>query len=297
MIIKQIHDALKLKGLEMSSSSLWGILSGKRQMSFSTALKLTSMFPEKDLLQWKHTKREDVKSFLIKELLHSEINSHKDVVHRKIKKIRYKYGDELFKDLKNVKMSGNPYFNLSTVAEKYGFSREYAGQIYAMIYKKRFKKSNPIVAQKEITCVHNPKRKIADWKKSGPQYQGAVTEKLFMCRCELLGFDVKIPCSPGVDIIVNGYLIDVKTSNSPRKIKGGKIKYLGFNISKEQRSSCHFFACYSETTDDFYIIPNEEHGGKFKKTRRITIAQTPSHYCNAKNKYIEFKNRFDLLTK
>ena len=90
MIIKQIHDALKLKGSDITNASLYGVLSGKRQMSFSTALKLTSMFPGKDILQWKHTSREDVKNYLINKLLPSGINSHNNVMRRKIKKIRHK---------------------------------------------------------------------------------------------------------------------------------------------------------------------------------------------------------------
>jgi len=208
-------------------------------------------------------------------------------------------GVDILKDLR--KSRNNPYFTLTQIGEKYGFSREYACQLYALIYKDRFRidpNKKKKGKEKEITCVHNPKRKVADYKQSGFIYQGAVTEKLFMCRCELLGLSIEIPCSSEVDIIVNGYSVDVKTSKSSNQTSTrSKTKYSHFQISKDQRELCHFFACYSEITNDWYIIPNEEQGKKFKKSRFIYIAQVASRYHNAKNKYLKFKNRFDLLEK
>jgi hypothetical protein len=50
-----------------------------------------------------------------------------------------------------------------------------------------------------------------------------------------------------------------------------------------------------EDTKEFFIIPNKEYGNKFAKNKSLYILVKKSDYPNAKNKYHEFKNRFDLL--
>jgi len=295
MNITKIASFLNSKGYGGSYQTIYSLLTGRIKISFKTAYSLSQIFKEKDMMEFKRLTPDELTSFFYS-ILPDDIrykSCHND--KWKIDNIKKKYGDEIIQDLEKVKT--NPYFPLTIIADKYNISREYAGQLYGIIYGNRYNADDgKTTIEPEISCVNDPKRKVADWKKSGTKYQGAITEKLFMCKCELLGFNVSTPCKTTFDIFVNGWIIDVKSSRISGKTSPHlKIKYNKFSILKEQREKCHFFACYSDETETFFIIPNEDMGKGIQKTKTLYISPKKSTYHTAKNKYYKYENRFDLL--
>lgn len=219
--------------------------------------------------------------------------------NKKIQRLKLRYGQSLFDDLESVRSTH--FYNLSSVARKYGISREYVRQIYKMLYKEGFtKKKRQKREQRQISeslsCINDPRYKMAEHKKNGPGYQGVLIEHLFFVECKNRGFEIEFPCNIDFDLVVNGYKIDVKSASRPRLLAPtSKTKHFSFQISKKQRSVCDFFACYIKPFNAFYIIPNDEKGGSFDVYRAIYINETQKQYTSSKNKYHEYKNLFEQL--
>ena len=264
------------------------------------AYELSLAFPENDIIKWRFMKSVQLMEFLrpkVKETFVSGIKKTSRTKRvKRMKSILLKYGKDVFKDLKSAK--NIPYITLQSVAEKHGFSREYARQLYEFVYLDTYTNAHnkKMLTVEETQCPHNPAHKVAEYKKDSLKYKGAIAEKLFMNKCEALGFDVLIPCKPMFDIIVNKWLIDVKSCTKLTKTRPDvNTLYNHFHISPKQRSLCHFFALHSGNSDCFFIVPNKEFGHAFDKQKSIYIADKKSNDCRAKNKYFEYKNRFDLL--
>ena len=297
MKIIDLHSFIVSKGCNISYGTLYNILSGK-EISFESAYALSLTFTEKTIMEWKKTNHVDIKKFLIENVPEKIKRVGQKSFHSRawyMKNLKAKYGVEIFKDFKSVK--NKPFFTLAWIGKKYGFSRERARQLFNKIYGEKYgdrlKIKNSTI---EKDCKHNPKTKVAEYKKTGSLYAGAIVEKLFMCRCEQYGFDVLIPSSQSVDIEVNGFLIDVKSSVGKHKTSSTtKMEYYIFKISKSQRNQCHFFACYIKDIDSFFIIPNKDRGTVFKKLKTIYITLTESFDSRSKRKYHEYKNKFESL--
>jgi len=295
-------------GIDISYQNIANYSNGNK-LPWKVSYYLSKNFPVKDTLEWRNSKIEELIELIIPYYKNMEINGYKPTTkHRyigkskkqrrisKLRRIQEKYGAIIFKDFKTVK--NVPFHSLTWLSDKYKFSREYARQLYEFIYNIKFKDSLKAknLKLKETQCVHHPARKVADYKKNNIVYQGALAEKLFMDKCLKLGFNISIPCDADIDIIVNKYMIDVKSCGTISTMaKRAKTKYYQFSISPAQRSLCHFFALYNIIENFFYIVPNKERGTCFKKVRSIFISSKKSSHYNAKNKYHEFKNRFDLL--
>jgi hypothetical protein len=295
MNITNIVTFLNSKGFGKSYQTIYSFLTGRSEMSFKTAHSLSKVFPEKGILEFKNLSPDDLISFFYS-ILPDDIK-HKGCHNTKwrIENIKKRYGPDILEDLEKSK--SNPFFTHIHIAGKYNISREYVGQLYRIVYGNRYNSDDKkTLREEELSCSNNPNRKVAEYKKSGSIYQGAITEKLFMCKCELLGFDVSIPCKSDFDIVVNGWKIDVKSSIVARTNgRHLRIKYNRFTATKKQRDVCHFFACYSEITETFFIIPNEDIGKNIGKTKTFYITPKKATCCAAKNRYHKYENRFDLL--
>lgn len=291
--------SLNAIGFEITYNQLRVALLSKK-IPIKTAIKFYDYFEKYSLDFFYKMSGAELTNFLKKhvgeDIACTTIATNKKRRIEKLKRILKKYGKDIFKDFKNVK--NVPFHTLTDIGEKYGFSREYARQTYEFIYQSKYKEAIKQKAKliEETQCVNNPKRKVADFKRGSSVHNGAIFEKLFMEECEAMGLDVNIPCDSVADIIVNGFVIDVKGSFKTQMTSvKGNVKYHKFRISKEQREICDFFACYHGTKETFFIIPNKEKGFKFKKQRMIYISKKKTNYYSSKNRYHKYENRFDLL--
>jgi len=213
---------------------------------------------------------------------------------KSIKRLVEKHGEEFLADFNDLKKK--QFWNLVDIGNKYGFSREYARQIYKSLYNKpyrpiRTKKTKKI---KDISCVHDPRRKYADYKENNSAvWKSAKTESMFFNECEKRGFKLEILCRKSIDIKINTYLIDVKSCFKPRLYHPeSKTRYLVFHLSKHQLKNADFIACYHSVEEVFFIVPIGDVGSV-----NIYILESKSHHYNAKNRYWEFKDAWHLLEK
>ena len=211
---------------------------------------------------------------------------------KRIEKITEKYGREILTDFYNVNKV--QYFNLTSISKKYKFSREYARQIYNLIFKKPFRPSRSLKAldrRKDISCSKNPYHKVAEYK-AGIILKGAKYEKIFMDICIEHGFKVTLPNSNAIDLVVNGKNVEVKACLKPKLARDSITRICHYNISKKQLQKADYFACYHPKEDTFFIIPNTFAN---KKSMGLYINEVKTNHYNSKNRHWEFKDAWDLL--
>jgi hypothetical protein len=176
--------------------------------------------------------------------------------------LRNKYGKELLNDIKLVKIK--PFMGLTDIASKYGFSRERARQIYTglsgekySLAKKR-KKESVNEEVKSLCSLFNINYKLAEYNHNSSSYKGVIVEKIFYDECQKRNIAIKFPNSCKVDLIANGYKIEVKSYQNLFKNADG-IRYERFSLTPKQNKEKNFdfLACYSKIKKGFYIIPRE----------------------------------------
>lgn len=204
-----------------------------------------------------------------------------------INRLYKKYGKKIIIDFKLLR--NKPFWNLTDIAKKYNFSTENARLIYNKLFHepyniKRNKKTK--IINKKIGCTNDPRYKVAEYK-PGKIKTGAIAELLFFKKCIDLKFNTQILCKNLIDIKVNNYLVEIKSTNNATKTsKSAKCFYFVFTLSEKQRKTANFIACYIHPQKQFYIIPN-----KLLKGNMIYI---PSDHSR-KNKYSKYKNAWQLL--
>ena len=79
-----------------------------------------------------------------------------------------RYGPDIINDLKAIKT--RQYWTLTQVGEKYGFSREYARQLFKRLFGKDatiYIKQKSTARKKDVSslrCNNDPRHKVADYK-------------------------------------------------------------------------------------------------------------------------------------
>lgn len=206
------------------------------------------------------------------------------------------YGHLFLDDLERCRE--NPFWNLVDVARKYGISRERVRQLYKRVYKEPYRPTQKGLTQnknEDISCSNDPRNKVYYYTNGSTAGKGAHAELNFLQRCLENNLNVEIPCDSSVDLIVNGYLVDVKYREEPKvSSQGCKTRYFNYRITKEQIDRAEFFACYHPIEDSFFIIPNIKWKGR-KKPQHIYISNQKSTYFNAKNRHWQYQDRYDLL--
>jgi len=213
-----------------------------------------------------------------------------------IKNITNRYGEEILTDMKDL--DTKPYWNLTEFSKKYGFTREYARQIYKKItgnpygISSKAKTAKIKREAKRISCANDPRYKIAEYKDGSKQIAGAKIELRFMQECEKNGINVGIPCKGTNDFKVNGFNIEVK-SNSRKRLMNQKTltKQCSYSIRKNQLEEADFFACYHPLESKFFIIPKSA----VLPRKSVSISGTKSNHPLAKNRYWEYKDAWHLL--
>jgi hypothetical protein len=172
-----------------------------------------------------------------------------------------RYGKDIISDLKELKT--NYGITLEMVGEKHGFTREYArnafeivvGKAYTEYLKKKRDKVKSDMAS--LSCCHDPRRKVAEYKKDSYHFTGAKGELVVFQKCQDLGYEVESPCGALIDLVVNGYQVEVKTATFGHYHGSGGIYYYRFSVSQRQIDKADFIACYVIPTGLVYVIPSE----------------------------------------
>ena len=214
------------------------------------------------------------------------------------KRLTMNYGLEILKDLEDLQTK--PYWNLADLGRKYGFSREWArcifikfyGENYSFIRKEKTKK----IYQDELACKSDPRYKVARCK-SKHTSMGAYAELLFYNKCQELDFQIDMPFNKTIDIIVNGFKVEIKSSSPYYACKRSKIRHFRFGCLTKQIKMADFIACYHSTETTFFIIPCSTILLNRTKSlwKSIYINEKCSDYYTAKNKYWQYKDAWHLL--
>lgn len=203
-------------------------------------------------------------------------------------------------DLQRLNIS--PFIKLKDIGYKHGVSREYIRLIFPIFIGITYTEShrNSALAlheeMKGIGCIHDPRNKVATYIPNGNIYISAKAELIVFEKCSALGFDVK-PCAQrAVDLIVNGFKVDVKSAIIPRKPNyknpDSYRKYYLVALTKTQKDVLDFVIAYVWVSESFYIIPKSE----FKSgTIYIPANSGPHEHLFKLNRIERFKNAWGFL--
>ena len=175
------------------------------------------------------------------------------------------------------KMIENHEKSLADVGAYFGFSREYARQVYGKIYGCSYGENHG--KKKSLEKKHRAKTKQ-------PEDLVKILDKM-----RSLGFHPEIEnWGRASRILVNGYRLGLKISKRPRMI--GKCYYYNFNQKHcFKKECCDFFVCLlkRERDETYFIIPQIA-------MPKCSIALSPQ-FDKANSKYSQFKEAWHLLEK
>lgn len=193
-----------------------------------------------------------------------------------------KYGKEILSDFDNLFNQSD--ISLIDISKKYGFTREYARQVFEKIFKFHFtviKKQKIEQRKQKLELVRqlrkNPCSKVERFKAGDSNaYKGALAEKKVYDICNVLGYEIK-PYTPGltIDLVINNYMVDVKSCYSTViTAKGKTTRQFHFNITSTQREIADFIICYAVTINKFFVIPI----GAFPNGNNLYIPEKPESF-------------------
>ena len=186
-----------------------------------------------------------------------------------------KYGSGAVSQFKQI--IENPEKSLADVGAYFGFSREYARQVYWKIYG----------------CSYGEKHGKTKARKRNRRTKTKQPYKLEKVRAKMMsmGFHPEIETRGRTSrILVNGYRLGLKLSRRPRKV--GTRDY--FNINQKncfEGEHCDFFICLlkRKCNETHFIIPQTV-------MPKCSIALSPQS-DKARSKYSKFKEAWHLLEK
>ena len=199
-----------------------------------------------------------------------------------------RYGQDVVNDLETVKNKDKS--NLRGIAAKYGFSREYARQIFKRLfgfsYTACLKAKISERREKVIKTLYDPEKKLIRYKEESLRYKGAIGEKLCMDICRTIGYEIAVcrESTATIDLVINGCKCEVKTAYIP--FGKQKTHYYRFSARPSQLEKADYFVCYIYPLNKFYVIPASE-----VKAEAIYI---PEHITTS-SKYYKYDSAWHLL--
>lgn len=174
----------------------------------------------------------------------------------------------------------NPEKSLSDVGRHFGFTREYARQVYMKMYGCTYAKAY------QRKCWQRKKRMWETREKGSRRWQAAlaIQEKL-----EAMGLDTAIVKKrDGIQILADAYRLTLRLSSSYFMV--GQKKYSRFSLSQGQFARrCDFFVCVFRTGKDVthYMLPR-----RFMPKSGFSVAVGATE---KESKYALFKEAWDLV--
>jgi len=185
-----------------------------------------------------------------------------------------KYGQEIVSDFE--KLADIHCGSLTTIGEKYGFTRERARQIFEILFGFKYKVfvSNRAATLKnrkraEYIKRKDPREKIKRYADGLPK-KGAEGEARVFNICSSLNYEIKAYAEDAsIDLVINGFLVDVKTAYKTTVTgRSSRTPLYHFQRSDKQ-ASADFFICHAVPINKFFIIPQSQWG----KTKHIYIPE------------------------
>ena len=204
------------------------------------------------------------------------------------------------------KLFDDPTLTLADIGNVLGYSRERARQVFFQIFGFRFTAlKNKRTAERvdrlirEVQERQNPRYKVAHCKNlSSFVGKGAIGEEKVLEVCERLNYTVIAYKNRSIDLVINGFAVDVKTAfKSAFFARGQKTACYRFRISDSQHEA-DFVICYVAPQSKYFIIPQSA----FPKCGCIYIPEKRSHEWTMKgrkqisnNKYYTYLEAWHLL--
>lgn len=184
---------------------------------------------------------------------------------------------------------------LEKIGQKHHLTRERVRQIYeryngfhyTVVTKRRSfeRKHNKL---REIEERRNPNYKVNNYK-DGLGLKGAFAEKKVLDICNNLHYKVTPFVSRTLDLVINGYGVDVKSAyKSYPNSKTSSHKHYHFHVLESQKIA-DFLICYAVPVNKFFIIPSRE----FPKSDGIFIPEKPT----IRGRYWKYLEAWHLLEK
>jgi AraC-like DNA-binding protein len=204
-----------------------------------------------------------------------------------IAKLIDRYGNNIEAALYRVKKDAG--YSLSDISREFGFSREFARVIFKKFFREPYtkyflekKKTKEMeIFRKNISENQLPKNKLDRYKKTSLPYKGAVAEMIAFDICESLGYRIHAPRQRAFDLIINGYICEIKAAYTPFVVCDKE--YITVCLSPKQKEYSDFIIIYNAIEPCFFVIPS-----KIIKTNKPLIPLI-------NNKYEEYKNAWYLL--
>jgi len=207
------------------------------------------------------------------------------------KKLSQKYGNGIIQDFLRVAVS--PDLGLSDVADKYGFSRERARQIYLELFNEPYTNSKHNKSITRATRANHAKHDLAlrPARYKGNILKGVSSEFIVEQICRSLGYSV-VANNHGstIDLIINGKNVEVKSSHQVTITIRGGCGFYRFHCRKKQRDCADFFILHIVPEGRFFIVSHTETLKEWvyvrpinarKKWRKKTIVGEIEKYANA----------------
>lgn len=186
---------------------------------------------------------------------------------KRIAKIVVRFGDGIKNSMREL-MEGIEGTTLDSIGKQYGVTREYIRQIfklfhgesYSNVVKKKVEFNERMrIESKTMSCIHDPRNKVASYKNhNSSQFKGAESELIVFNKCRELGMNVSPSKTTKIDLIINGWVCDVKSRGTiPKLGKHNKRAYYNCNMSEKQRELCDFIIFHVIPMNEFYIFPRD----------------------------------------
>ena len=213
--------------------------------------------------------------------------------------LKEKYGRSVFNDLDKLSKDFN--LTLNWLGEKYGFTREYARQIFFRYYGYKYsrkvfkrvdrhKKEKERIRKQDFHLYYDPKYKVRRFKRESQVLRGAMVELKAKEICKHYKYKITITPEKSIrliDLIVNDLFCEVKSSSKAfNPSNGNSYMYFNCRFTPKQKEKADFLFWYIIPTDTFYIIPSSAF--PMGLTLYVPEIEIP-------HRYSEFRNAWHLL--
>jgi len=175
-----------------------------------------------------------------------------------------KYGEGLVLDLQGL-IDGNNQ-TLSSIGTKYGITRERIRQMFELLHGFKYtvavransEKKKRIRVERRL-AKRDPRYKVENFREGSNIYHGAESEKKVFDICAALGYEIKPYPTKTIDIVINGYKVDIKSAHCTTMTHpSGKTPLYHFHLLESQRIA-DFVICHASPINKFFVIPINEY--------------------------------------
>jgi hypothetical protein len=216
----------------------------------------------------------------------------------KIAGFRNRYGVQFIKDLKRLKRQ--PYWNLSSMGAKYGYSRELVRQVFKTVYNESittYERIKAAMVREEVQgvgCRFDPRQKMelalieSKIKRAESQTAQAARTKILNIQAKAAIFSEckarGIPVEPHPDqyswLVINGHAVAIRCAAAAHRVNTHAEthnRYFHTNLLGDLiQKGAEFLIFYIMPTNTFWIFPKEFLVGK-------TLLSIPQHQSKMKH--------------